>query len=171
MKLDISLVKTWHFIKSIRTVRRHVVGIAIISSIVGAILLDVFIQHAGAPIEYTAETAHAEEIEVEEAKTVLIEEKIDWTPERVKQEIRKVFPENAETMIRVAQCESGLLPAAKGPTNDHGIFQLHMPSHRKEIEKQGIDVTDPAENIQFARYLYDHGGLGHWKASRKCWQR
>lgn len=91
----------------------------------------------------------------------------DWTPERIKEEIRQVFPENAETMIAIAKCESGLDRNALGPTNDHGVFQVHLPSHRERVED--IDLTDPAENIRFARVLYDESGLKPWNASRQCW--
>lgn len=100
---------------------------------------------------------------------VLIEEKVEWTPERVKEEIREVFPEAPELMIAVARCESSWIADAEGPTNDHGIFQIHMPSHAKRLG--GIDLTDPAENIRFARKLYDESGLRPWNASRHCWNK
>ena len=112
------------------------------------------------PVEYQVEA---------KTETVLIEEKIEWTPARVEKEIREVFPENPETMIAVAKCESGLVPDAEGPTQDSGIFQIHRPSHARNLE--GIDLKDPAENIRFARKLYDESGLQPWKASRKCWSR
>jgi hypothetical protein len=111
--------------------------------------------------EYTAQTAHAEEA----PKMVLIGVHIEWTEERIKREIREVFPEQPELMIRVAECESQLDRYAEGPTSDFGVFQLHEPSH----DLSGVDVFDPKENIAFARKLYDANGLQPWEASRHCW--
>ena len=91
-----------------------------------------------------------------------------WTEERIKQRIRDTFPEQPELMIKVAKCESGLKPLAEGPTHDKGIFQIHIPSHKNNLD--GVDVFDPADNIAFARKLYDESGTQPWNASRKCWQ-
>ena len=30
-----------------------------------------------------------------------------------------------------------------------------------------VALTDPVCNVRVARYLYDHGGLGHWKGSSR----
>lgn len=92
---------------------------------------------------------------------------MDWTTDRIKEEIRNVFPEDPETMIRIAKCESGFLPHVEGPTDDHGIFQLHAPSH----DLSGIDVYDPGENIAFARKLYDESGTQPWNSSKNCWSK
>lgn len=165
MKYKIMALRTWHFIASIRTVRRHVVGIAIISSIIGSIFVDAYIQNHK-PIEYTA-VAHAEE-----RRVVLIEPEITWNEGRITEEIRKVFPEAPETMVRVAKCESGLLPSAfNAKTKDSGVFQINEASHAKAMKEMGIDPYDVKENLQFARYLYDHGGLAHWRASKHCWNK
>ena len=139
---------------------RGVVGMAMITGIVLGIVLDVWYQKGSAPVVY----ASGQEVVLLE-KTVLIGTSITWSEERIKKEIRTVFPENPELMIKVAWCESRLLPDAQGPTDDHGIFQLHNPSHNLD----GIDVYDPAENIRFARTLYDEYGLIPWKASAPCW--
>jgi hypothetical protein len=114
------------------------------------------------PIEY----ARAEEPEVVEPEVVLIEAVVEWTEERIMEEIRNTFPEEPEKMIQVAWCESRLKPDAKGPTQDYGIFQLHDPSH----DLSGIDVFNPKDNIAFARKLYDQSGKQPWKASEKCWK-
>lgn len=165
------LAAIWHAVKWFYALPREHKGYIIILTYIAVLVSIIVLRDMAKPIEYER-VLSVEEAHAKESETVLIEEVIDWNDkERVKQEIRKVFPENAETMIAIAQCESGLIPTAKGPTSDHGIFQLHMPSHRKEIEKQGIDVNDPADNIRFARYLYDHGGLSHWRASRNCWSK
>ena len=139
--------------------KRELIGYAVIVGIVLGLFLDTWIQAGSAPVIYKAEAREPEE--------VLIRVVIDWNEERIKREIRTVFPENAEQMIKVAKCESSLIPDIEGPTDDHGIFQIHVPSHRDRIE--GIDLYDPAENIRFARKLYDESGLRPWSASKNCW--
>ena len=110
----------------------------------------------------------AEAVEKPVDSEVEIEAEIEWTPERVEEEIRKVFPD-APIMLAVARCESSLIPDAEGPTNDGGVFQIHRPSHAKRIE--GIDLYNPAQNIRFARELYEESGLAPWRASRHCWSK
>lgn len=103
-----------------------------------------------------------------EAKVVEPSEVV-WTPALVEAEIRRVFPEQPDLMVRVAFCESSLRADAEGPTNDGGVFQIHRPSHHARLE--GVDLYDAAENIRFARELYDESGLRPWKASRHCWSK
>jgi len=110
-----------------------------------------------------SDAAHAKD----ERPVDLIGPEIDWTPARIEQEIRKVFPEVPEQMIQVAKCESKLNPNAKGPTNDHGLFQIHAPSHKSSLN--GVDLYDPIENIAFARKLYEQNRLTPWRSSRHCW--
>lgn len=102
-------------------------------------------------------------------KEVLIEAEINWTEDRIIQEIKSTFPEQPDLMVKVARCESGLRPDAKGPTNDHGLYQIHVPTHKANLD--GVDLYDPKENIAFARKLYDANGLQPWKASKHCWDK
>ncbi len=141
-------------------------GYIIISLYIGILVATIIFDKASQPIE-VINVVHAEEIAT--TTPIMVEMRVSWTRKNIEDEIRSVFPEVADTMIRVAQCESGLKPSAQGQTNDHGIFQIHVPSHRKHLE--GIDLTDPKENIAFARFLYDNGGLGHWSASKHCWNK
>lgn len=142
------------------------IWLALLICIVAGIVIHIWYTEASKPIVYIAEASEAVEVKKRDIGIIV---KIDWTPERVEREIREVFPEVADVMVEVARCESGLKPTAKGPTNDHGIFQLHLPSHGHRIEALGIDVDDPAENIRFARTLYDERGLRPWSASKHCW--
>lgn len=113
-------------------------------------------------------TVQAEESVVLE-KPVMIEVTYDWDIERVKEEILKVFPD-APVMVKVAACESGFNIHAVGPTHDRGIFQV-IDSWAPTANKLGLNdyKTNPRSNILMARYLYDHGGLNPWNASRYCW--
>ena len=163
-------MKAWRFIKSIRTVRRSIVGAAIISSIPLAICVDIFIQHAGAPTEYIAETAHAEEIE-EVEKPVVIEEVIVWDKARIDREIEEQaakYGTSAATLKRIVKCESGYVTDIQsnhvlkyGREQSFGLAQIHLPSHPDISYEQAIDP-------EFAiAYLAKHYAQGTDKWSCK----
>lgn len=117
------------------------------------------------PVVYEAEAR------VEVPEIVQIEERIVWTPERVEAEIRKVFPEQPDLMVKVARCESGLIPDAHNArTVDSGIYQLNDYYHGDTLEALGLDPFDVRDNLTYARMLYIESGLAPWSASRKCWQ-
>ena len=89
---------------------------------------------------------------------------VDWTRERIEQEIRNVFPEDPDTAVRIAKCESGLVADIQsrhqlsyGREESFGIFQIHAKDHQVTAEQLGLDnyKTDPGENIALARHLYD----------------
>lgn len=104
---------------------------------------------------------------------VQIEVHINWTKERIEQEIRTVFPEQPELMLKVAKCESRLNPNAYNPTNgshDGGIFQISEKYHGKALNLMGLDAYDIQDNLKYARILYDKNGLSDWTASAKCWR-
>lgn len=68
---------------------------------------------------------------------------------------------------RVAQCESGMNPSAKSPTNDHGLFQLNAPSHSSNFPRVTGSpfyngVYNPYENAEYARNLYNQQGWSPW---------
>lgn len=119
-------------------------------------------------------TSTEEVVEVKpEPKTVLIEVVYNWTPERIAQEIDKVFPD-APIMHKVMQCESGGNNDAYNPTNgshDNGLFQISDLYHGPRVRALGLDVGNPADNIRFARILYDESGLQPWSASKPCWSK
>ena len=113
------------------------------------------------------------EPEVVEPKIALIRVVTNWTAERIAQEIDKVFPD-APIMHKVMACESGGNIHAYNPTNgshDNGLFQISDLYHGPRIRSLGLDVGDPADNIAYARILYDESGLQPWSASKKCWSR
>lgn len=110
------------------------------------------------------------EAQAEEPQVVLIATTTEWTQEKIKERIRATFPENPETMIRVAECESGIKNIPGRLSDDGGIFQINI-THQKELARQELDRFDIEDNIKFARYLYDNGGLGHWKSSKSCWSK
>ena len=95
------------------------------------------------PIIYVAE---AHEIEPEE---VLIRVQINWTTEKIKEEIEKVAKEygvSAEVMHTVINCESQYNPKALGDSgHSRGLVQIHDEYHDVSDE----DAYDPAFAINF----------------------
>lgn len=112
-------------------------------------------------------------VEEPEPREVRIEVVYNWTPERIAQEIDKVFPD-APIMHDVMRCESGGNNDAYNPTNgshDNGLFQISDLYHGPRVRSLGLDVGNPADNIKFARILYDESGLQPWSASKDCWSK
>ena len=105
--------------------------------------------------------AKQEVVIAEEPKVVLIEVKIDWTEERIKEEIRNTFPENPNTAIAIAKCESGLkMVRARaildyGREESYGVMQIHAKVHHKTALSHGLDdyQTDIAENVAMGRIV------------------
>ena len=102
---------------------------------------------------------------------VLLEVRIDWTKERIEEEIRRVFPENPNLAVAIAKCESGLVPDIQakamlsyGREQSFGIFQIHARDHHNTAVRLELEnyKTDPGDNIAMARHIYDnrlkHGG-------------
>lgn len=65
-------------------------------------------------------------------------------------------------MVAIARCESNFRPDAKGPTQDGGVMQIHLPSHGARMKQLGLDVWDVEDNIAFARIIYDEQGIDAW---------
>ena len=74
---------------------------------------------------------------------------------------------------RIIFCESGGNPKAiNRKSGAKGLFQV-IPSSERYCEQglgKQLDMFDPYDNIECANYLYNHGGLAHWKASEICWK-
>jgi len=151
----------------------QLVGWGVVLGLIGGILIHLYLQH----IHYVeASELQVTETDVEippkpEPQVVQIRVAINWTPERIAQEIDRVFPD-APIMHDVMRCESGGNNDAYNPTNgshDNGLFQISDLYHGPRVRKMGLDVGDPADNIAFARILYDESGLQPWSASKDCW--
>lgn len=80
--------------------------------------------------------------------------------------IRSTFPEDPQTAIAVATCESGLKPTAHNPTNrdgstDGGLWQINSV-HDETLKQMGLDKYNPEDATKFARMLYDKNGFNDW---------
>ncbi len=153
----------------------QLVGWGVVLGLIGGILIHLYIQyenHVEASELEVTETV-LETPSVPEPKVVQIKVVVNWTPERIAQEIDKVFPD-APIMHDVMRCESGGYIEAYNPTNnshDNGLFQISDLYHGPRVRSIGLDVGDPADNIAFARILYDESGLQPWSASKHCWSK
>lgn len=102
---------------------------------------------------------------------------IDWTEERIIEEIRATFPEEPDVAVAIAKCESHLVSDIQSHwvTNGQqeqsfGIFQIHSPSWDARAKQLGYANyrTDPADNIKMARYIYDaRGNFNDWTCYTK----
>jgi len=145
----------------------EVIAWCITIAIWGAAVIDTHVFKPGVVEYITPQTAEAHV----EPREVRIEVRVDWTKERIKKEIETVFP-GLPIMLEVARCESEYRVKAYNPTNnsnDKGIFQISERYHGDRVEQLGLDMYNPAENIRFARMLYDERGLDPWIHSKHCW--
>jgi hypothetical protein len=115
------------------------------------------------------QTVYAEEKKiVVEPEVVLIE--IAWGEESIIKKIKNTFPEDPETAVKIARCESGLKMIQSNHLHNgvqepsYGIFQIHKPSWERKAKELGYwnYQTDVEENIKMARYIYDNAGKT-WK--------
>ena len=108
--------------------------------------------------------------------------------------IEEVFGEDAETMKKIAQCESGMKPDRIGDTHimgnlngemigdSIGLFQIRTgdagvydskPWNRAKANGMTVEefrtyLKDPKNNIDYAKDIYDRQGIGAWyNCSRK----
>lgn len=97
--------------------------------------------------------AHAEEVK---EVPVLIEVRIDWTKERIDQEIEKKAAEygkSAARLKKIVKCESGYDTDVQsqhmlsyGQEKSFGLAQIHLPDHPSVSYEEAID---PAFAIDF----------------------
>lgn len=135
----------------------HIVTVGVFWGIILGLAIDISKQEMGQPLIYHAEIAQAEEAEPE---VVLIEEKIEWSKDRIEQEIRATFPENPDLAVAIAKVESGLNKDAynperhKGCSGSIGIMQIACVHHRENPDA----LFDVPFNLQKAREIYEGDG-------------
>jgi len=148
-------------------IRREVIGWGIALGIISGIVIDTMIQQSFVVYEAEAHT----EIEIPR-KEVLIETRINWTPERIEQEIQNTFPEAPNTAVAVAKAESGasLKTDAYNPEwhydrhgnkvcqGSYGVMQIACVHHIENPEA----LFDVEFNLQKARQIKDSNGWNQW---------
>lgn len=124
----------------------HLVTVGVFWGIIFGLTIDISKQEMGQPLIYKAEIAQAEE----QPEVVLIEEKIDWTKERIRQEVDLKATEYnvpADAMWDTIMCESGASTTIqsyyvrKDGTREqsYGLAQIHLPDHPNVTYEQAID--------------------------------
>ncbi len=115
---------------------------AMVLGIVGGITLDTIKQTVGAPIVYAREP--------EAPRVILIESKINWTRERIQQEVQEqaaLYNVPYNDMWETILCESGASTTIqsryirKDGTQEQsfGLAQIHLPDHPTVSKEQAID--------------------------------
>lgn len=81
----------------------------------------------------------------------------------VEYKIRMAFPEDWETMLAVANCESGLRQNIVSHTNDYGLFQINEKSWDSVAQGMGLDYKNNIDdNIKMAQHVYKVQGRNAW---------
>ena len=91
-------------------------------------------------------------------RVVLIGTEINWTPERIEQEIREVFYETPNTAVAIFKCESELKPDAFNDKNTNGTDDTGIAQINSVHDTTGYDLYDVQDNLEFARKLFDSKG-------------
>lgn len=140
--------------------RRQVIGVAIILGIIGVILIDTWLQ------AHPTQIAYASNQQVELKKhVVLIATHIDWTPERIENEIDDKAVEygvSATLMRKIIECESQGSTTVQSYArrngkreNSWGLVQIFLDAHPHITKEQALDpkfaIDFLAKNIQAGR--------------------
>ncbi|MFE7900064.1 helix-turn-helix domain-containing protein [Streptomyces sp. NPDC057424] len=89
-----------------------------------------------------------------------------WSPQKVRQRVREVFPEVPDKAVAIADCQSFLdplhiLPNTNG-TRNWGLFQI-SDARLRELDGTPRDALNPEWNIQAARKLWSRDrDFGDW---------
>ena len=124
----------------------HIVTVGVFWGIVLGLAIDISKQQMGQPLIYKAEIAHAEET----PKEVLIEKKIEWSKDRIREEVDRKALEyggDSDRIWRVLMCESGASTTIQSyhrnkegvRENSWGLAQIHLTSHPHITKEQAID--------------------------------
>ncbi len=154
--------------------RIQVVALGVLLGILAGISLDI----ATGDKQVIAEAKAEELVVVVEPQEVMIEIRYDWSQERIEQQIRSTFIEEPDKAVRVAKCE-GIVNGKLDPkafnhtnnSNDTGIFQISEKYHGQEVKRQGLDMENVIDNINYAHQLYKKNGWNDWVWSKHCWNK
>lgn len=106
----------------------------------------------------------------------MIEVKIDWTRERIEQEIRTAankYGVSYYKMYKTVQCESGFVIDIKShwPGEDSwGLAQFHLPSRNRTAEGKVITkemALDPVIALDAMAYHFSQGNAKAWTCARQ----
>jgi len=82
--------------------------------------------------------------------------------------VKKYFPaKEIKNALLIIKLESKGDPNAVGKTNDHGLFQIHAPSH-KDKYKNIKQLYNPEFNVKVAKIIWKQSGWRPWTTARKA---
>jgi len=151
-------------------------------AIVLGVLLGFLIDASNRPVIYIAE-ARTVEVMPEEPQKVLIEVKIDWTKERIEQEIRTAsdkYGVSYDKMYHTIKCESGFNIKIRsqhflsyGQEDSWGLAQFHLPSRNRDAS--GTIITrdmalDPVQALDAMAFHFSKGNARAWTCHRNLYQ-
>jgi hypothetical protein len=122
------------------------------------------------PLITTAETTSTIATVVFEGSTTqdefLVASSIPATP--TPQELVQGTFYDAPVMVRIAKAESSFIPTAKNPNSTAtGLFQILKGTYIA-YDCSGV-ATNPIDNINCARKIYNAEGTTPWNSSRSVW--
>ncbi|MEV0681987.1 peptidoglycan-binding domain-containing protein [Actinosynnema sp. NPDC050436] len=90
-----------------------------------------------------------------------------WSPQRVEQRVREVFPEEPDRAVRLVDCLSRLDPlwiyGRADKTRDWGLFQLNDREVLFDFRSDHTTALDPESNIGMARAVWRRtGDFSRW---------
>jgi hypothetical protein len=92
--------------------------------------------------------------------------------------VREYF-KDIPVLVSIARCEShfrhtladgSVLHGERDPA-DIGVMQINARYHAARAKKLGLDLNLLADNMAYARGLYEKQGTAPWNASAPCWNR
>ena len=146
----------------------------------GAVLHGLTTDYDGSELVHTAEAATTTPV----AQEVRIEVAIDWTKERLEQELRTVakkYNVSYEKLHRTVACESGFKTDIQsghrlsyGREESWGIAQFHLPSKNRTADGKVITkdmALDPAIALDAMAYHFSTGNAKAWTCYRDLYMR
>lgn len=106
----------------------------------------------------------------DQPQVVRLEVIYNWDKDRIKDEIRQLFPESPELAVAIAQCESNFKMVQSnhilhyGREESFGIFQIHARAWHEKAVTLGYEnyQTDIRDNLNMARWIYEQHGWRPW---------
>ena len=97
-------------------------------------------------------------------------------PEATEAAVREYF-KDTPVLVQIARCESrfrhtlsdGSVLRGARDSADLGVMQINTRYHGARAQNLGFDLHAFADNLAYARDLYEREGTGPWNSSAPCW--
>ncbi len=116
---------------------------------------------------------NAQMIVTQPSETTVRVAPVSRSAERVIRDAAIAAGVNADQLVRIGKCESGLRADALNPTSGAaGLFQ-HIDTtwvaNSRRYGWAGASPFNPEASANVAAAMVAHGNIGAWDASKKCW--